>query len=208
MHTTKQDISGTPMTRDFNYRKAVNLLIYFANKMESNSEKVSKLKAIKLIWLADRYYLRHYARTITNDKYFAMDHGPVPSATLNLFRITPSSREYSQKINDYYLSRIQVKTPRVYSPIKSFNADVFAKLELETIELIWSKYGSLSAYKLRNHSHKFPEWSRYEKNFEANDGHGSFKMNITDFFKNQADFSGLFVDDEEYLQIAKDLTMA
>ena len=38
-----------------------------------------KIKLVKLVYLSDKYHLLKYARTITNDSYFAMKLGPVGS---------------------------------------------------------------------------------------------------------------------------------
>ena len=42
------------------------------------------MKAIKLVWMADRLHLREYGRPITNDDYVAMKFGPVGSVTRNI----------------------------------------------------------------------------------------------------------------------------
>lgn len=41
--------------------------------------KMDKLKLLKLVYLADKYHLIYYGRTITNDDYYAMKHGPIAS---------------------------------------------------------------------------------------------------------------------------------
>ena len=46
--------------------------------------KEYKMKALKLVYIADRYHLRKYGRLITNDTYFAMNYGPVPSGTKDI----------------------------------------------------------------------------------------------------------------------------
>ena len=79
---------------NFDYRKSTQVLNFFANKQGG---QINKMKALKLIFLADRYHIRKYGRLITNDVYVAMKHGPVPSTTKDI-------SEY----NDYldYLSLI------------------------------------------------------------------------------------------------------
>lgn len=63
-------------------QKTINMLGYLAKKQED--EAMNFMKAYKLIWLADRYHLRNYGRTITGDRYFAMQRGLVPSDTKNI----------------------------------------------------------------------------------------------------------------------------
>src|SRR3990167_7093267 len=60
------------------YKKATQALNFFAQKKDG---KINKMKAIKLIYLADRLHLRKYGRPIVGDAYWAMKLGPVGSRT-------------------------------------------------------------------------------------------------------------------------------
>ena len=62
-------------------KKGTQALNYFARKKNG---KINKMKAIKLIYLADRYHLRKYGRPVVGDDYWAMKYGPVASSTLNI----------------------------------------------------------------------------------------------------------------------------
>ncbi|KJU85736.1 hypothetical protein MBAV_002070, partial [Candidatus Magnetobacterium bavaricum] len=53
----------------------IQAVFYILSKIGSTD----KLKLIKLIFLADKYHLINYGRTITNDSYLAMEYGPVGS---------------------------------------------------------------------------------------------------------------------------------
>lgn len=58
-------------------RKLIQALDYIA--YHQHNRTVGFMKAYKLLWLIDRYSMRHYARTVTGDMYFAMEHGTVPT---------------------------------------------------------------------------------------------------------------------------------
>ena len=45
---------------------------------------IHKLKALKLVYFADRYHLRRYGRPVIGDEYLAMQYGPVPSNTKDI----------------------------------------------------------------------------------------------------------------------------
>lgn len=45
--------------------------------IHSKTGETDKLKLTRLIYLADKYHLIHYGRTITNDDYYVMEHEPV-----------------------------------------------------------------------------------------------------------------------------------
>lgn len=79
----------------FNYKKSVQALNYLA-VLEGGA--INYMKALKLIWLSDRYHLRNHGRTITGDKYFALKNGPVASFTKDIIinkHITEEQSKYS-----------------------------------------------------------------------------------------------------------------
>jgi len=57
------------MSLAFAHRKATQALNVLAR---NSGGTISKLKALKLVFFADRYHLRKYGRAIINDRYFAM----------------------------------------------------------------------------------------------------------------------------------------
>ena len=47
-------------------------------------KKADKIHLIKLMYLADKYHLMNYGRTITGDEYFAFPKGPGGSKTMDV----------------------------------------------------------------------------------------------------------------------------
>src|SRR5690554_5647220 len=96
---------------NFDLKKATQALNWLAVK---SGGRINKLKALKLIYLADRYHLRKYGRLITNDSYFAMDYGPVPSGVKDLAEVSEFlgkdeqnySKKFIQPVNQYTLESI------------------------------------------------------------------------------------------------------
>ena len=70
---------------NFDYQKATQSLTFFAEK---EGGRIHKMKALKLVYLADRYHLRKYGRPITNDEYFAMPYGPVASGVKDIIEMS------------------------------------------------------------------------------------------------------------------------
>ena len=184
--------------RGFNYKKAVQALNFFAY---TNGNSLNKMKAIKLIWLSDRLHLRKYGRTITGDIYFALPHGPVPSTTkdilcLNSFTLSEDEFMYI----DEYLS---VVLKYDYKSIKEPNNNVFSKTDLMVLNDIFDYYGKYDHYELRDISHKFPEWKRWEKKLGSNNSR--FKMDYADFFKDAELIAPIFEESAEELQLIKSI---
>ena len=63
-------------------QKLINAILFFANK--SKSKDIKRMKLMKLLWLADRIHLNKYGRLILDDSYYAMEHGSIPTNTMDL----------------------------------------------------------------------------------------------------------------------------
>ena len=163
---------------EFDNEKATQALNFFAQK-EGGS--ISKLKAVKLIWLADRYHLRHYGRPITNDTYCAMKFGPVGSSVKDFAEcsdfLSTEERSYlkkfisSDRANNLVISKKQVDT------------DVLSATDLEALNTVYQTFGKLSPTKLVKYSHDYPEWSKFKTQLESG-GSTCEVMSYTDFFAN------------------------
>jgi len=185
--------------RGFNYKKAVQSLNYLALK---SGGELNKMKAIKLIWLADRLHLRNYARTITGDVYFALPNGPVCSTTRDLLEqyeetLSEIERQYADQF-------IQPKGRYYYSSINGPDLRVFSKSDTAILDVIWCNYGALGEFELVDLSHQFPEWEKYRSALERRIISRA-NMDLFDFFINYEDGSGLFMDTPENIEDSKAL---
>jgi len=174
----------------FKKHKAITLLQYLAQK---NGGRLNKMKALKLIWLADRYHLRKYGRTITGDKYVAMEHGTVPSSVKDIIEGKRGLK--SDEIS--LVGRLE------YQSNGSPDLDNLSDSDQEAIDLIIETYFDQDQFNLSQLSHDFPEWLRFKKQLDMSKS--SYPMVMDDFFKNVVDSKGLFVDDEEFLNQSKEI---
>ncbi|NIJ55500.1 Panacea domain-containing protein [Dyadobacter arcticus] len=182
----------------FRTEKSLQALVRFGNL---GGGSLNKMKALKLIWLSDRYHLRQYGRTITGDQYFAMKNGPVASCTFDLLKGSGVSfdREAIQNIAKY-LTFSQYN----YTVHGEADMDAFSETDTEVIDLIWEKYKHYDHFALSELSHNFPEWIRYKANFE-NAVKGRYEIIMDDFFVNVNDKIGLFNDSEEFLNESREI---
>ncbi len=102
----------------YNHKKAVQLINYFA---AYNQGSINKMKALKLIWLANRLHLRRYARTVTGDTHYAMEWGAVPSNTKNVIE----GKLPSQSVEKQYFDEYLVLDGHNISATRAVNAKVF-----------------------------------------------------------------------------------
>ncbi len=145
------------MTLTFSHRKATQALNFFARKAGG---QINKMKALKLIFFADRFHLRQYGRPITNDEYFAMKLGPVPSGCKDLAELSdflgPQERSYAAQ----FLLRVSQYD---FASAAEVDKVVFSQTDMEALEFAWQHFGQCEPFELANDiSHEFPEWKRHE----------------------------------------------
>ena len=169
------------MQLSFSHRKATQALAFFA---EQSGGVLNKMKALKLIYFADRYHLRKYGRSITNDTYFAMKYGPVASGCRNL---QTGPDEYGPTGADEYASGYIDCSPQYeYSQRKAPDRGVFSETDIEALEFAWVHYSNKDQFKLAEECHRFPEWQKHEAALSS--GEVSRRaMPYTDFLENTAE---------------------
>ncbi len=181
-------------------RKIIQALVYFATQQKDKT--IDNMKAYKLLWLADRWHLRQYGRTISGDVYYAMPFGVVPSDAKCILEGSKTKKTNAQEVVEEYISILAGKR---YAAKKAADINVFSDSDIDAMRLIVEKYNSMSAKALSELSHKFPEWKYYEKELSAEDTKNSYKINMDLFFENEKDGKGIFVDDEELLDLSKEM---
>lgn len=80
-------------------RKAVEAVDFVAQKWRG----VTQYYVCKIMYFADKEHCLDWGRTITGDKYVAMDHGPVPSRVYEMLK--PASGE-EDEILEYVSQRL------------------------------------------------------------------------------------------------------
>src|SRR5437763_15889947 len=67
----------TPIRFRFHPEKMVATLTFLAQRVSD----LDAMKAVKLLFFADKAHLRKFGRPILGDAYYGLEHGPVPAAT-------------------------------------------------------------------------------------------------------------------------------
>lgn len=147
--------------------KIENAILFFTNKSEDKS--INRLKLMKLLWLSDKLHLSKYGRLIIKDRYNALPHGPVPSYTLDLCR---STLEGKFKVLDFNIHAE-----------KEFDERFFSKSDLEIMNYVWNKFSDINQFEIRDYSHKFKEWLRFEKELNDSSFPNKYDIVIQDFFE-------------------------
>ena len=78
----------------------LNAVLYIIQQMGG---KVDMHKVFKTLYFADQEHLSKYGRTITGDVYIAMNYGPVPSRTDDIFKAVRGDSYFpAGELGDYF----------------------------------------------------------------------------------------------------------
>jgi uncharacterized phage-associated protein len=157
---------------EFDHQKATQALNFFAHK---SGGRINKLKAIKLVYFADRYHLRKFGRPITNDEYFAMSYGPVNSGVKD---IAEMSGFLGDKEAEYARKYLRIANSYDFESITHIDESVFSESDLEALAFAWGKFGNCDRFKLADMSHGYPEWKRHEQALKSR---SRVRMSYEDF---------------------------
>lgn len=142
--------------------KIVQALCYFLNKIK----RTNKLNLVKLLFLADKYHLIRYGRTVTNDEYWAMTYGPVGTTTKDILTCDPDflhkdEYEYIRKS----LKKIGKHTFEMGIPC---GTNRLSETDIEALDFILNNFERIQRRDFIKYVHKYPEWKQYEELFKQN----------------------------------------
>ncbi len=166
--------------------------------------RADKLKIVKLLYLADKYHLLKYGRTITNDDYYALPLGPVGS-TLKDILDSDNNFFLAKPVKEYFAELIQREGDYEYTPKKSqleIEFDALSESDKEALDFIIEKFGNLTSFQLVEFTHTFPEWNQYKELFD-NNATKSERISIEDLLS--IDSKGIFDFDEEHIEESRNV---
>lgn len=154
-----------------NYKdaKVVQALDYLVTSLKGGC---SKLNLLKLVYLADRYHLRKFGRTVTGDSYRAMPYGPVADRT----RVVIETIASIDGADAYLVNRPTARYEVLYS-VRSPDLSYLSASEREALEAAVREFPRHD--NIVDFTHLFPEWKRHEAEVLAG---GRPAMDFDDFF--------------------------
>ena len=135
----------------FSPERTAQLCAAFAHR-EGGS--INVLKLVKLVYLCDRESMDRYGAPITYDQYVSMDHGPVPSTTLDLINGYPNP-EWSTWMKERDGHRVTLRK-RAFA---IEDLDELSPADLSVVDDTWEAFGSMDEWDLSRHTHEHcTEW--------------------------------------------------
>jgi uncharacterized phage-associated protein len=150
-----------PIRFEFSLEKLVDALAYFAEV--GKIRDLTKLKAAKLLFFADKMHLLRYGRPILGDRYVSMDHGPVPSQSLNVMNRVIAPDEIEDPVRQRVLERLHVHSLFTRHPQfrpKGHTAE-FSHLsdsDREVLDQVIATYGAKPVGELIELTHREHAW--------------------------------------------------
>jgi uncharacterized phage-associated protein len=135
----------------FNTAKAINAVLYIANKNKLTRSDFHKI--FKILYFSDREHLMTYGRTITGDRYIAMNDGPVPSNIYDIFKAVRGDGYYKDDgiFSQYFsVTDWDIIRPKIDEDISELSSS-----DLHFINECITKYGNLSWDEIREKSHDY-----------------------------------------------------
>ena len=136
-----------------NEKKITQAAAYIIQKSDGI---MSHLKLMKILYLSDRSSMDQYGASITDDRIFSMDNGPVLSNTLNLINgyIHTELNYWESWISDKEDHQISIKRDITRSDL-----DELSDADIEVLSNTWAEFGSYTRWDLCNYTHKYcKEW--------------------------------------------------
>lgn len=180
-------------------RKIIQALTYLAGK--EPDMVMDKMKAFKLLWLADRYHLRQTGRTITGDAYYAMPYGIVPSDAKCILDNAKTKLRNPKGYKEKYIAN---KGTQEYMALTDADLQVFSDSDQDALDKVYEAFGAMDAMQLSDLSHHFPEWTFYREMLNDKEQKNSYRIDLDHFFEDgpKNDF---FCESREMLELTKEL---
>ncbi len=187
-----------PIPSATTYKKATQALNFFAQK---KGGKINKMKALKLIYFADRLHLRKYGRPIVGDAYWAMKLGPVASRTKEIAELSVTPRESLVYARKYLKSTDEKKES--FSSHAPMDRDLFSDTDIECMEAVYDAFSDKDQFELAELTHLMPDWKKHKKELEA--GKKRVRMDYMDFFTETKHDLGLFRQSASAIALAREM---
>jgi uncharacterized phage-associated protein len=118
-------------------------------KMET-TRRMSRLRLLKLLYVADREALAERLRPIIGDRPVAMDHGPVLSHTYDLIK----GQDAQSPLLEQFLRSVGRDVEMTSDP----GVGELSRYEISKLQTVAQRFQDLDDWTVAEATHAFPEW--------------------------------------------------
>jgi len=148
----------------FDQRKALHSILFVVTHLPKPANVYNVLKCL---YYADRKHLQEYGRQIYGETFYALEHGPVPSAAYEIIKYANGRAKWDLQFHEAF-ELLDVNDIHV-SARGPVDTDLLSRSDMACLLDAARKYGKMSFGKLKSLSHK-------GKAFENADANGEMKL--------------------------------
>lgn len=139
-------------------RKAAQTVAYLTVK--NGRRPLNIVKAIKLVYLADRESVRRHGFPIQDEEHYSLPLGPVNSSTYEFIKgeVPP---EYSEQWSEFLTDRSNHRIGLRNREIDTDDLDELSDADIEVLDSVWDQFGHMGTWRLVDWTHdpnNVPEW--------------------------------------------------
>ena len=139
----------TPIQTVFDENKTIQAILYIITKLKRKDLH----KIFKILYFSDREHLSEYGRTITGDRYIAMNDGPVPSNLYDIFKSVRGDGYF--KDNGKFGAYFSVIGNDLIKANKEPELKKLSQTDISCIDHSLQLYGDMSWDEIREKSHDY-----------------------------------------------------
>lgn len=135
------------------------MILYFADHTDPNL--LGKTKLMKLFYFTDFRHVKKYLTPITNDNYVNLEHGPVPSAIMNLIEAVENDIDNSilgDAISVVERDGSNMKRIQTRHSFTEKDAEYFTKSELAVMKEVSEIFRESTGKQIEDASHNESAW--------------------------------------------------
>lgn len=133
--------------------KITQVVHYLLSHLEPGT---TKIKVVKLAYLADKIHAMRYACTITEDEFYALPRGPIGSLLSNICSLDEDWLSAEEMA--FAETLIRVGNAHERSAIGECSWDCISESNREVLDEVLHNFGDKHHGELIDMLHKFPEW--------------------------------------------------
>lgn len=139
-------------------QKIKAMIRYFCN--HTNNNFLGKTKLMKLFYFADFINIKRYGFPMTYDTYYHLEHGPIPSAIMNL--VNSVADDPNAILSDTIKITRESDSPiQKISCLENFSKKdelIFSEQELAILKEVCDKFGNKNTNYIEEASHREAPW--------------------------------------------------
>lgn len=148
----------------FDQRKALHAILFVVTHLPKPANVYNVLKCLDY---ADRQHLQEFGRQIYGETFYALGHGPVPSAAYEIIKYANGRAKWDLQFHEAF-DLLDVNDIHV-SARGPVDTDLLSRSDMACLLDAARKYGKMAFSKLKNLSHQ-------GKAFENADTNGEMKL--------------------------------